>query len=284
MQTTNKHNQNTQWGDGLLGDAGTRGVTVATNGLLAWPGNRRRKSVAPCPPGIAERLMPVSACKVERTHGDGWRARSRMTLAFELLASANRGGETTYKNNQNTQWVAARGHLPVTQWYTQPATRPARQTSCNCSTCVSRFGAAKAAQPHHASPVGTTAAFREAASVSSACGRALVRVSVYSYPLPPLTMTSAKENTSPIAAFRMKGVSVAVYGNQIKGQPVPLFKVSIKKNVFDKGEFKSVSSLGRDDLPVARHLLEQAWLKIIDLEAEARKESPDSSDDDSSEE
>ena len=97
-------------------------------------------------------------------------------------------------------------------------------------------------------------------------------------------MTSAKENTSPVAAFRMKGMSVAVYGNQIKGSPVPLFKVSIKKNIFDKGEFKSVSSFGRDDLPVARYLLEQAWLKIIDLEAEARKESKDSSNDDSSEE
>ena len=97
-------------------------------------------------------------------------------------------------------------------------------------------------------------------------------------------MTSAKENTSPVAAFRMKGMSVAVYRNQIKGQAVPLFKVSIKKNVFDKGEFKSVSSLGRDDLPVARYLLEQAWLKIIELEAEARKESQNSSDDDSSEE
>ena len=97
-------------------------------------------------------------------------------------------------------------------------------------------------------------------------------------------MTSAKENTSPVAAFRMKGMSVAVYGNQIKGSPVPLFKVSIKKNIFDKGEFKSVSSFGRDDLPVARYLLEQAWLKIIELEAEARKESQDSSNDDSSEE
>ena len=96
-------------------------------------------------------------------------------------------------------------------------------------------------------------------------------------------MTSAKENTAPAATFRMKGVSVAVYANQIKGQPVPLFKVSIKKNIFDKGEFKSVSSFTRDDLPVARHLLEQAWIAIIDLEAKARKESKDESEDEPSE-
>ena len=97
-------------------------------------------------------------------------------------------------------------------------------------------------------------------------------------------MTSSKENTSPVAAFRMKGVSVAVYANQIKGQPIPLFKVSIKKNIFDKGEFKSVSSLGRDDLPVAEHLIKEAWLKILELEAEARKESQDGSEDEPSEE
>ena len=92
-------------------------------------------------------------------------------------------------------------------------------------------------------------------------------------------MTNAKETNSPVAAFRLKGVSVAVYGNQIKNQPVPLFKVSLKKNVYDKGEFKSVTSFGRDDLPVARHLLEEAWLKIIELEAEARKDSSDDADD-----
>ena len=96
-------------------------------------------------------------------------------------------------------------------------------------------------------------------------------------------MTSAKENTSPAVAFRMKGVSVAVYANQIKGQPIPLCKVSIKKNVFDKGEFKSVSSFSRDDLPVARHLLEQAWLAIIDLEAKARKDSKNAPEDEPSE-
>ncbi|MCA9124893.1 MAG: hypothetical protein KDE20_17025 [Caldilineaceae bacterium] len=78
-------------------------------------------------------------------------------------------------------------------------------------------------------------------------------------------------------------MSVAVYGNQIKGQPVPLYKVSIKKNVFDKGTFKAVSSLSRDDLPVARYLLEQAWLKIHDLEAKARKDANDQSEEQPSE-
>ena len=87
-----------------------------------------------------------------------------------------------------------------------------------------------------------------------------------------------------MAAFRRKGVSVAVYANQVAGSPVPLFKVSIKKNLFEKGEFKSVSSLLRDDLPVARYLLEQAWLKIMDLEQVARKDSAEESDQESADE
>ena len=87
-----------------------------------------------------------------------------------------------------------------------------------------------------------------------------------------------------MAAFRRKGVSVAVYANQVAGSPVPLFKVSIKKNLFEKGEFKSVSSLLRDDLPVARYLLEQSRLKIMDLEQEARKDSAEESNQESADE
>ena len=92
-------------------------------------------------------------------------------------------------------------------------------------------------------------------------------------------MTNAKETNKPVAAFRLKGVSVAVYGNAVKGQPIPLFKVSIKKNVYDNGQFKSVTSFGRDDLPVVEHLMRQAWLKVLELEAKARKDAGDSADD-----
>jgi hypothetical protein len=96
-------------------------------------------------------------------------------------------------------------------------------------------------------------------------------------------MPSTKENTPPVAAFRRKGVSVAVYANQIAGSKFPLFKVSIKKNIFEKDKFKSVSSLMRDDLPVASYLLQQAWLKIMDLEQEARKQSQEGDPDEDAE-
>ena len=40
-------------------------------------------------------------------------------------------------------------------------------------------------------------------------------------------------------------------------------KVSLVKTYREGDEFKSTSSLGRDDLPVAALLLEQAWAAII---------------------
>ena len=46
-------------------------------------------------------------------------------------------------------------------------------------------------------------------------------------------------------------------------------KVSLVKTYREGDEFKSTSSLGRDDLPVAALLLEQAWAAIIAEDANA---------------
>ena len=57
--------------------------------------------------------------------------------------------------------------------------------------------------------------------------------------------TISKENTKPVATFRMKGVSIAVYANKVEKIPVPLYKVSIKRTYRQNGEFKTVTSLLR---------------------------------------
>ena len=46
-------------------------------------------------------------------------------------------------------------------------------------------------------------------------------------------------------------------------------KVSLVKTYREGDEFKSTSSLGRDDLPVAALLLQQAWTAIITEDANA---------------
>ena len=94
-----------------------------------------------------------------------------------------------------------------------------------------------------------------------------------------MATTSSKDNTPPVATFRMRGISVAVYANQVEKSPVPMYKVSIKRTYVQKGEFKTVTSLLRDDLPVAEHLFRQAWLRIIELEQQDRQSLKDHEED-----
>ena len=292
MQTTNLNKNNQHWVGQL---ASTLRSNAAPASVAVWG----------CGGAGAEPLpsaLSVASGPREFASGSGrevQRARGRGGYDECPLHPASCWQETTSTNRHKTSWVAARGHLP--------ATLAATLKSCSELALLPPV-------PHHGAP---NESGRNEAVLSDGSPRRLHNrtfpspranevelfvtcrgvakwlnigvdwmptASAYSYLLPQLLMTSAKENTSPAATFRMKGVSVAVYANQIKGSPVPLFKVSIKKNIFDKGEFKSVSSLGRDDLPVAQYLLQQAWVKIHEMEADARKDSSDDSEIETSEE
>ena len=80
----------------------------------------------------------------------------------------------------------------------------------------------------------------------------------------------------------MKGVSIAVYANKVEKIPVPLYKVSIKRTYKQNGEFKTVTSLLRDDLPVVQHLLEKAWITIFELEKKDHSTDGDNDQEDES--
>ena len=76
----------------------------------------------------------------------------------------------------------------------------------------------------------------------------------------------------PVKVFRLRGVRVAVFENRSEadGRESLYHRVSVQR-VYKAGEeFKTTGSLGRDDLPVARLLLERAWEFILDIEAAAR--------------
>jgi hypothetical protein len=81
------------------------------------------------------------------------------------------------------------------------------------------------------------------------------------------------KNTKPVEVFRMRGVSASVYANKVKDRSLPLYKVSIKRTYKKDGEFKSVTSLGRDDLPIAALLLKKAWTRVLELEDEHWKDA-----------
>ena len=79
-------------------------------------------------------------------------------------------------------------------------------------------------------------------------------------------------SNKPINVLRRRGVKVSVFENHV-GQNV-FHKVTVQKIYRDEQEqWKTTTSLGRDDLPIAQLLLNKAWEFILDQEAADAKPS-----------
>ncbi len=81
--------------------------------------------------------------------------------------------------------------------------------------------------------------------------------------------------SKPVKTFRFRGISASVFENTTyaDNQPVRFFKVSVQRAFKQDGEFRHNSSFGRDDIPVAMHVLHRAWQFILDQEAAATVET-----------
>lgn len=93
-------------------------------------------------------------------------------------------------------------------------------------------------------------------------------------------MTNGKMATNsnkPVHVFRLRGVTASVFANNAKheGRDIVFHKVSLQRTYRDEDEFKTTSSLNRDDMPVAQLLLQRAWEYILDAEAPRGKADED---------
>jgi hypothetical protein len=100
---------------------------------------------------------------------------------------------------------------------------------------------------------------------------------VYSEPrsgFPPIRSDAMAQQTNttaqnkPIKTFRLRGISASIFQNETyqAGQPVRFYKVSLQRAFRQNGEFRHNSSFVRDEIPVAVHVLQQAWAFILELE------------------
>ena len=76
---------------------------------------------------------------------------------------------------------------------------------------------------------------------------------------------ATNENNAPVKVLRARGVKVSVFENRTEN--ATFFKATVQRVYKDGEEFKTTNSLGRDDLPVARLLLQRAWEWILEAEA-----------------
>lgn len=67
----------------------------------------------------------------------------------------------------------------------------------------------------------------------------------------------------PVKVFRLRGVKVSVFEN--RAQDSVFHKLTLQKIYREGEEWKTTTSLGRDDVPIARLLLQRAWEFILDL-------------------
>lgn len=84
----------------------------------------------------------------------------------------------------------------------------------------------------------------------------------------------AQTSNKPVKVFRLRGISASVFENHTKsdGRDISFHKVALQRTYRDGDEWKTTTSFGRDDLPVAKLLLEQAWQYVLEAEASRGKD------------
>ena len=78
-------------------------------------------------------------------------------------------------------------------------------------------------------------------------------------------------NKKPVQVFRHRAISASVFENTNK-KGGTFHSVSLQRTYKVDDEFKHSSSFTRDDVPVARQLLQQAWEYVLATEASRKAE------------
>lgn len=81
------------------------------------------------------------------------------------------------------------------------------------------------------------------------------------------TETANTKGNAPVKIFRARGVKVSVFENETRDESRKFYKASLQRVYKDGDEFKTTTGLGLQDMPVACHLLQQAWAWMMEAEA-----------------
>ncbi|MBN8625039.1 MAG: hypothetical protein J0M17_06095 [Planctomycetes bacterium] len=72
----------------------------------------------------------------------------------------------------------------------------------------------------------------------------------------------------PVTTFKHRNISASVFENTTEkdGAKQTFFKVSLRRTFKQGDEFASNANFSRDEIPIARLLLDRAWQWIMDAE------------------
>ena len=83
--------------------------------------------------------------------------------------------------------------------------------------------------------------------------------------------SAVKNPNAPVFTLRRKGVSVSVFENQ-SAEGKAFYKTALQRTYKEGEEFKTTTSLSRDDLPVAQILMGKAYEFILEKESTRNNE------------
>lgn len=81
----------------------------------------------------------------------------------------------------------------------------------------------------------------------------------------PATATSTESN-KPVRVFRYRNISASIFANASSNGGT-FHAVVLQRTYKDEDEYKHTSSFTRDEIPIARQLLDQAWNFLLEQDA-----------------
>lgn len=89
-----------------------------------------------------------------------------------------------------------------------------------------------------------------------------------------MVQSKSQPSSKPVQVYRLRGISVSVFANKAErdGRESTYHKVSLQRTYKEGDEFKTTTSLSREDLPIASMLLQRAWEFILQAEANRGKD------------
>ena len=83
-------------------------------------------------------------------------------------------------------------------------------------------------------------------------------------------MDSSAPSNKPVKVFRVRGITASVFANQTKKGDA-FHKVCLQRTYWDGEKYQTSDTFGRDEVPVAQHVLMQAWQFVLTAEEAAKK-------------
>ena len=85
-------------------------------------------------------------------------------------------------------------------------------------------------------------------------------------------MEATASKNKPVKVFRVRGITASIFANQTKNGDA-FHKICLQRTYWDGEKYQTSDTFGRDEVPIALHLMMQAWQFVLTTEEAAKKDA-----------